>query len=169
MIVVAHDPAWAAQFAAEAEQIAAALAPHLLALHHIGSTSVPGIHAKPIIDMLAVARSLTAVDAATPALVALGYQAMGAFGITGRRYFRKDDAAGQRTHHLHCFARRSPHIARHLAFRDYLRAHPLVAADYGALKLRLAQNPDTYVEGKAPFIVKTQAQALTWYQQRRNH
>ena len=163
MPVVAHDPAWALGYAAEADAITQALPGQLLALHHIGSTAIPDILAKPIIDMLAVVRNLDALDAASPALAELGYQVMGEFGIAGRRYFRKDDPAGCRTHHLHGFADGSPHIRRHLAFRDYLRMHPSIAADYSALKHRLAASPDSYVEGKAPFVLETEAAALAWY------
>lgn len=163
MLVVPHDPAWASAFATESRRITRALGPNLLDVYHIGSTSVPGVLAKPIIDMLAIVAGLSALDAAAPALAAQGYQVMGEFGITGRRYFRKDDAAGRRTHHLHAYARGSPHIARHLAFRDYLRAHPGKAADYSALKQRLAADPDLYVEAKAPFVLATEAEALAWY------
>ncbi len=162
MLVVPHDPAWAGAFAAEAQAIGEALEGPLIALHHIGSTAIPGILAKPIIDMLAEVRDLADLDQATPALVALGYQAMGEFGIPGRRYYRKEDAAGTRTHHLHAFAQGSPHIVRHLAFRDYLRAHPARAADYDALKQRLAADPDHYVQRKGPFVLATEAEALAW-------
>ena len=166
MPIVPHDPAWAEAFAAEAQAIGAALAGPLIAVHHIGSTAIPGICAKPIIDMLAEVRDLDSLDQAAPALVALGYQAMGEFGIAGRRYFRRDDAAGIRTHHLHAYAMGSPHIARHLAFRDYLRAHPATAADYAALKQRLASDPVSYVERKGPFVLSIQAEALAWYTSR---
>jgi GrpB-like predicted nucleotidyltransferase (UPF0157 family) len=165
MLVVPHDPAWANRYTAEAERIAQALGGDALrALHHIGSTAIPGICAKPIIDMLAEVRDLDTFDTAAPALAALGYQVMGEFGIAGRRYFRKDDHAGTRTHHLHAFAHGSPHIARHLAFRDYLRAHPGKAQAYGALKLRLAAEPDHYVARKGPFVVATEAEALAWWE-----
>lgn len=162
MPVVPHHPGWAAAYRAEADIVRAAMGDTLIAVHHIGSTAIPGILAKPIIDMLGVAHSLDVIEAATPALVAAGYEAMGAFGIEGRRYFRKHDGAGVRTHHLHVFAAGSPHIARHLAFRDYLRAHPERAAAYSTLKQTLAADPASYVERKGPFVLAVQAEALAW-------
>ncbi|MFZ4689929.1 MAG: GrpB family protein [Polymorphobacter sp.] len=156
-----HDPAWVQAFAAEAVAISAAVPG--LTLHHIGSTAIPGILAKPIIDMLGDVPALRLVEAASPRLAALGYQVMGAFGIEGRRYFRKDDARGNRTHHLHVFASGSAHLVRHLAFRDYLRAHPDVAAAYAATKAALAHRDD-YADAKAPFVRATEAEALAWTQ-----
>jgi GrpB-like predicted nucleotidyltransferase (UPF0157 family) len=147
--------------------IAKAIPDTLIALHHIGSTSVPGLAAKPIIDMLAEVPTLDALDAASAKLDALGYEAMGAFGIEGRRYFRKTDPAGRRTHHLHAFERGSPHLVRHLAFRDYLRAHPEKAAAYGALKLALLEDGgsrETYQDAKAPFVAEIEREALAWRQ-----
>lgn len=162
MPVVPHQPGWAADYRAEADIVRAAMGDRLIAVHHIGSTAIPDILAKPIIDMLGVARSLDTVDDATPALVAAGYEAMGDFGIEGRRYFRKHDGTGVRTHHLHVFAAGSPHIARHLAFRDYLRANPERAAAYSDLKQVLAADPASYVERKGPFVLAVQAEALAW-------
>jgi len=137
------------------------------ALHHIGSTAVPGILAKPIIDMLGVVEHLDWVDQNTHALERLGYEAMGAYGIDGRRYFRKSDAGGVRSHHLHVFQASSPHIDRHLAFRDYLRAHGGVAQRYSDLKAALVRQADatreTYIDGKDPFIAETESLALAWY------
>jgi len=162
MPVVPHHPGWAADYRAEAAVIRSATGDKLMAVHHIGSTAIPDILAKPIIDMLAVVRSLDAIDDATPALVATGYEAMGTFGIEGRRYFRKHNGAGVRTHHLHVFAAGSPHIARHLAFRDYLLAHPDRAEAYSDLKRALAVDPASYVERKGPFVLAVQAEALAW-------
>ena len=158
------DPDWPAAFAAEAARLAPALGPHV-ALHHIGSTSVPGLRAKPIIDVLAVAPDLARFDAAAPGMAGLGYEAMGPFGIEGRRYFRRVEE-GVRTHHLHGFAAGSRHVARHLAFRDFLRAHPAEAAAYAALKQGLAmRHPEdwtAYGEGKAAFVRTMEARALAW-------
>jgi GrpB-like predicted nucleotidyltransferase (UPF0157 family) len=161
--IVAHNPLWANDFEMEAAALASAFGADLIALHHIGSTAIVGIHAKPVIDMLAVATSLDALQAATPALCARGYQAMGPYGIEGRRYFRKNDADGRRTHHLHGYARGSAQIDRHLAFRDYLRAHPAIALEYSAIKQRLAVGNGDYIEGKTPFVLATQADAMDWY------
>lgn len=94
---------------------------------------------------------------------------MGAYGIEGRRYFRKIDAEGRRTHHLHVFEQGSPHITRYLAFRDHLAAQPEIAAAYSALKARLARgdNPsrDEYLEGKDRFVRAAEQDAIAWYRQ----
>lgn len=95
---------------------------------------------------------------------------MGAFGIPGRLYFRKTNPTGERTHHLHVFQTGSPHIERHIAFRDYLKAYPQIAGDYSDLKARLAlapgAEPAAYVAGKAPFVSATEEAALAWYRRR---
>jgi len=164
--VVPYDPHWPQAFAAAAAELMAALGPGLLAIHHIGSTAVPGIYAKLVIDLLAVARDLAAVDEGSDAMRRLGYQVMGEFGIAGRRYFRRDDSAGLRTHQVHTFLDGSPHVRRHLAFRDFLRAHPAVAQQYSELKRRLAEahphDMDAYMDGKDGFIKETEARAIRW-------
>ncbi|HEX3870404.1 MAG TPA: GrpB family protein [Pirellulales bacterium] len=95
----------------------------------------------------------------------------GEFGIEGRRYFRRDDAAGVRTHHVHAFQIGSHHIARHLAFRDFLRAHPALAMEYSDLKRRLAEahphDIDAYMDGKDAFVKAMEARALAWTAKRR--
>ncbi|TRD22571.1 GrpB family protein [Palleronia caenipelagi] len=162
-----HDPAWADEFEVEARSLTRALAPFAVRFHHIGSTAIPDLLAKPIIDLLGVAPDLDGIDTGALRIEALGYEAMGAFGIEGRRYFRKISASGRRTHHLHVFAEGSSHITRHLAFRDYLRAHPETAARYGALKTRLVTTPNLdwggYQDGKAAFVQRTEADALDWW------
>jgi GrpB-like predicted nucleotidyltransferase (UPF0157 family) len=135
-----------------------------IALHHIGSTAIPGILAKPIIDLLGVARSFERLDGATGRIESLGYTAMGAFGIEGRRYFRKDDAEGRRTNHLHVFESGSPHIERHLAFRDYLRRYPVKAGEYSALKAELVASGAPYQDGKDAFVKAAEAEAINWRQ-----
>jgi len=167
VIVAPYDPAWHVAFEAEAERVVGALGDLVSALHHIGSTSIPGLCAKPIIDMLLVTGDGERLDRASAALVGLGYEARGEHGIAGRRYLHKSDAAGVRTHHVHAFASDSPHVGRHLAFRDYMIAHPAEAERYGALKQRLAReyryDIDGYVAGKAPYIEQQLARALAWW------
>lgn len=158
-LVVPYDPRWASGFAVEAAAVRNAVGPTQTGLEHIGSTAVPGLPAKPIIDMLGIAASLDAIDASS--LAKLGFTALGEYGIEGRRYFRKEAPNGARTHHLHIFAAGHPDIERHLAFRDYLRAHPPVAADYAALKADLAGRDD-YQQAKAAFVVATAAAAVAW-------
>lgn len=118
------------------------LGPNLDCIHHISDTAVFGLCAKPIIDILPVVFDLSAVDGQTGAFWAAGYEAMGEFGIPGRRYFRK--GGDRRTHQLHIFEKTNvQEIERHLAFCDYLRAHPEKADEYGALKRRLVRSIPT--------------------------
>lgn len=116
--IVDHDPAWSAAFEAEARRLQGALGAVAAAVHHVGSTSVPGLVAKPVIDVLLEVERLAELDVRTPVLEGLGYEALGEYGIPGRRYFRRGDAAGVRTHQVHAFARGSHGALRHLAFRD---------------------------------------------------
>lgn len=136
-------------------------------LHHIGSTAVPGLLAKPIIDLFGVVADLREIDASAAVVESLGYVVMGSFGIEGRRYFRKLNSNGERTHHLHIFTPGSPHIERHLAFRDYLKAHPETAAEYAAIKQKLVLEVggswDAYLDGEEPFIRSTQKAAISWF------
>ena len=167
VIVVAHNPAWKLAFETEAGQISAALGERLVGLHHIGSTAIPGIYAKPIIDFLMEVRDLTELDESSPALAALGYEVKGEFGIPGRRFFLKDDALGERSHHVHAFEAGTLGIDRHLAFRDFMIAHLQEAQAYSELKRELARkyplDIDSYVEAKDPFIKEHEARALAWW------
>lgn len=164
--VVPYDVEWPSLFEIEGVRIRSALGSLVLAVQHIGSTAVTGIHAKPIIDMLLVASDVQALDSEDVVMTHLGYQAMGEFGIRGRRYFRKDSLEGTRTHHLHAFQQGDPSIERHLAFRDYMNAHTAAAQSYASLKLRLtaahSNDNDAYVRGKDAFIREHQAKALAW-------
>jgi GrpB-like predicted nucleotidyltransferase (UPF0157 family) len=164
--VVPYDPRWPQEFERAAGEVIPALGPGLLAVHHIGSTSIPGMYAKPVIDILVIVEDLHAVDGRTAEMQTLGYQVLGEFGMEGRRYFRRDDSTGKRTHQIHAFAQGSPHVARHLAFRDFMRAHPDVAREYGDLKRRLAEahphDIEAYMDGKDGFIKEMEARALEW-------
>ena len=167
IIVLPYDPRWPAAFAAEAEHIRTALGAVAIDIHHIGSTSVPGLAAKPLIDILLAASSLDELDSFDGALVELGYEPMGEFGIPGRRFYRKGGNEN-RSHHIHAFQACSSvgdaALMRHLAFRDYLSANSTIAKEYGALKKQLAaahpDNIEDYMNGKHAFIQEHQAKAL---------
>jgi GrpB-like predicted nucleotidyltransferase (UPF0157 family) len=165
IIVVPYNPDWPVQFRAEAAKIAAIFGPDLVSIHHIGSTSVPGLSAKPIIDMMPVVRDIEGVDLFNPAMIRLGYQPRGEYGIPGRRYFVKGSDAN-RTHHIHIFALGNPEVNRHLDFRDYLIAHPAEAQQYAALKAELARqfphDIEGYMAGKDDFIKETIQKAQQW-------
>jgi GrpB-like predicted nucleotidyltransferase (UPF0157 family) len=161
--VVPHDPLWQQEFAIESARVKIALGENVIAIHHIGSTAIAAIHAKPIIDMLVEVSAIDRLDDRNSHMQALGYECMGEFGISGRRFFRKDNVAGIRTHHIHTFATESAQVKRHLAFRDYMNAHPEAARAYGELKQQLAQQFPTdiqgYMDGKAAFIREIDLQA----------
>lgn len=164
--VVAHNPAWRGEFEAEARNITRALGDLVVRLHHIGSTAIPDIFAKSIIDFLMEVENIVELDDRSSVMEELGYEAMGEFGIPGRRYFRKNNASGVRTYQVHAFEAGSTEVERHLAFRDYMIAHPLEAQAYGELKQKLAQeHPDdieAYMDGKDPFIKEYEAKAIAW-------
>ncbi|MCG3197606.1 MAG: GrpB family protein [Candidatus Omnitrophica bacterium] len=166
VIVAPHDPAWACEFETEAQLIRDAVGDLVLRLHHIGSTAIPGISAKPIIDILMEVRDIDELDSRSSSMQCLGYEAKGEFGIPGRRYFRKDSASGERTHQVHAFAAHSPEIERHLAFRDYMITHPEAAQRYSELKQLLAREHSSdiqaYMDGKDAFIKEQEAKALAW-------
>jgi GrpB-like predicted nucleotidyltransferase (UPF0157 family) len=166
--LIPHDPEWAEVFAREAAAIRTSGIQQeiLAAIHHIGSTAIPGIRAKPIIDILCAVTDLARLDANRADMERLGYEVMGEFGIPGRRYYRKNAPSGMRTHQIHAFQIGDPQIARHLAFRDFLRAHPEFAAEYDALKERLAEQFPTdlsqYTDGKDAFIQEIDRRAGVW-------
>ncbi|PTX97882.1 GrpB family protein [Opitutus sp. ER46] len=167
--VVPYDPAWPGRFEAERAFLRERFPGDLITrIEHFGSTAVPGLAAKPVIDLLVGVRSLarTQVEIA-PMLESLGYDYFwrathGDAGPPFYAWFIKRDAAGQRTHHLHFVEPHFEHWDR-LLFRDYLRQHPETAAAYAALKLRLAAEfPDDrvrYTREKTAFVVAVTNQA----------
>lgn len=171
IVVLPHDPRWATEFAREASLVRESLGISVTDVHHIGSTSVPNIYAKPIIDILVETTDLNAIDSNTLKMTACGYEAMGEFGLPGRRYFRRDNAQGIRTHHVHVFEKGSDSVERHLAFRDYLIAHPEHAQLYSVMKRELAplcaNDMNKYMDGKDPFIKDTEVLALEWFRSRK--
>lgn len=167
VVVVPHDRHWHSIFETESHQLAIAFGDNAIAIHHIGSTSIDTIYAKPIIDILVEVADIIEVDNRSIQIASLGYICMGENGIGGRRFFRKDNNVGMRTHHIHTFEVGLSQIDRHLAFRDYLRSHPEAAQAYSTLKQKLAQQYPTdiesYMDGKADFIQQIDAQASEWH------
>lgn len=161
--LVPHSPEWARLFAAEKQRLLVALAPFLrtivLDIQHVGSTSIPGIPAKPIIDIgIAVTDHDTARVTIEP-LEELGYVYLGEHEVPGRHFFYLGDASTTgRTHHLHMLEQTNPQWRQQIGFRDYLTAHPATAAAYGELKTELAaqyaEDRPAYLEGKADFITQ---------------
>ena len=174
--LVDYDPRWPEQFAAEAERILSAVgADPIVSIEHFGSTAIPGMPAKPVIDLLVAVRSLTeARQCAVPALEAMGYS-----------YWRDDPAPdrlflvkglppdGPRTHHVHIVEPDVSHDPRlgefsftdRLLFRDYLKAHPEEAQRYAALKqdlaVRFPDDREAYTEGKTEYVYSIMQKART--------
>ena len=168
VVLEPYDPAWPQRYEEERRRIAAALGEMveggvLDGLEHIGSTSVPGLRAKPCIDIMARVHPLPLPQDKVDALVALGYEYLGEHGFPGRHYFRR----GPHDVHLHVVGFESDYWARHRLFRDYLRAHPEAARRYQALKLELAarfrEDRAAYTEGKSELVEQLEREAFTWH------
>lgn len=150
--IVDYDPAWPAAFEAQHKRLAPLL--DGADIHHFGSTAVPGLAAKPVIDMIALVGDL---DAPIAALVhSAGYEFPRAFNATlAHRRFLCYPTASHRTHHLHLVDQREE-LERRLRFRDRLRADPILAAEYVTLKRELAErhrdDRETYTEAKSEFV-----------------
>jgi GrpB-like predicted nucleotidyltransferase (UPF0157 family) len=165
ILVVPYNPEWPATFEKEASLISQALGTAATEIHHIGSTSIPGIFAKPIIDILVKTSLIDEVDDRSEEMEAIGFEVLGESGIAGRRYFRKCNDAGLRLCHVHIFAHDSEDAKRHIAFRDYMLAHPVLAEEYSELKQALGKkfphDIDGYMDGKVEFIKNTQKLAMS--------
>jgi GrpB-like predicted nucleotidyltransferase (UPF0157 family) len=157
VIIVNYDPRWALMYEEERARILTAIGRHLVGIEHVGSTAVPGLAAKPIIDIMPGVRTLADAAHCVAPLRALGYDDVPAreAQIPERRLFRKGPR-GAESHHLHMVEVTSAFWERHILFRDYLRAHPDIATEYAALKHELAvryQNDrDGYTDAKTSFI-----------------
>lgn len=155
IVVTDYDSTWPEQAAQARARLTDALPGLFLEIEHVGSTSVPGLAAKPIIDLMA---SVPSLDAVTPehetALADEGFHAADS-GMTDRLFYVRHDGAGRRSHHLHVVDADTWDTRNERLFRDHLRAHPDVAAEYGALKQRLAaevRDPDTYTRRKTDLV-----------------
>lgn len=163
--VVEYNSKWPIDFKNESEKIHDILGVIANHIYHIGSTSVPGLKAKPIIDIMLEVTSFDALDSKAAAFEGLGYEVKGEFGMARRRYFRKGGM--HRTHQIHAFESGDSHIIRHLAFRDYLIVNKNIANEYGALKSDLAKtcNNDInrYGDRKDEFVKYHEGKAVAWY------
>lgn len=164
-LLVAPDPAWPEMALTEAKRWHGSGMTGLVEVHHIGSTSVPGLPAKPIIDLIPVFESTAAMDAARSFVEGLGFEWLGEFGLPGRRYCRRDDPeSGKRLVQAHCYVEGSAEITRHLAFRDALRSNAPLRAGYAAIKGKCAAlhpgDMHSYGDCKSEWVQKAEAQAL---------
>ncbi len=166
--LVPHNPEWSHQADEEALRILDGLSFPIIGIYHIGSTSVAGIKAKPILDFVIEVENLEDVIQAVPEFEAIGYQSKGEYSIPGRQFFTKD-TEGERTHHLHVFQQGHPDIERHIVFRDYLRANPEAAREYEKLKEKMAKRfpkqSSDYTAAKSDFILSMDEVARYWLEQ----
>jgi GrpB-like predicted nucleotidyltransferase (UPF0157 family) len=165
VIVTSYDPQWPAEFVAEEARIRAAILRPAL-IEHIGSTAVPNLAAKPVIDIMIGLASLAEATNWIRELQALGYEYVPEYEtvMPERRYFRRMESA-RRSHQIHMVERGGDFWVRHLAFRDFLSTNPQHANDYGRLKMELAarfrDDRDGYMDGKDKFIKNLEALAMS--------
>jgi len=166
--IAEYDPRWPAMFEEERSRLQAAIGEWAADIQHVGSTAIPGIAAKPIIDIAIHLNLLVdALKCITPLVEHLQYECLGEFGIPDRIYFRKPTAtplSGQiaghdragRTHQIHMYPLGHEQFAKHITFRDYLRTHPDAARQYEALKrelaVRHAGDVEAYADAKSDFV-----------------
>ncbi len=157
VVVVDYDPRWPSQYEEEKDRILGAIGDVTVAIEHIGSTAVPGLGAKPIIDIMVAVSRLGDAERCIEPLQEIGYEYVPEYNdvIPERRYFHKGPP-GARTYHLHMVELTSGFWERHLLFRDFLRTHPEEARRYHQLKKELAakfgSDRDGYTEAKTSFI-----------------
>jgi GrpB-like predicted nucleotidyltransferase (UPF0157 family) len=168
--VCSYNEKWPLMFLEEAEKLKLIFGAEILDIYHIGSTSVRGLKAKPIIDIMPVVKDINLVDKYNEAMQNIEYELKGENGLRGRRYFQK--GGDNRTHHVHIYQVGSYEIKRHLAFRDYLQSNPCLKKTYGDLKERLAQqfphDIDSYINGKDRIVKEIEEKALEWFIENQN-
>ncbi|MHA1863126.1 MAG: GrpB family protein [Candidatus Thorarchaeota archaeon] len=165
--VVPYDDNWPALYDQEISRINSVLEEEIISVHHIGSTSIPGMSAKPIIDILLEVKDIVKIDRYDNQMIALSYKPRGELGIPGRRYFSREEPQDVRTHHIHSFQTGNVGLERHLAFRNYMIAHPEDVKTYSELKIVLARrfqwDVDGYISGKHLYMERMETVALEWY------
>ena len=161
VVVVPYDPQWPQAFQKIATELRAALGTYAVGIEHVGSTSVPGLAAKPVIDIDVVIADYSVFPAVRERLQAIGYVHEGDLGIVGREAFRYADKPHLQTHHLYVCPQDSEALRSHLVFRAYLRAHPEAVEWYGRIKQEAARlyqyDIDGYMAHKAPCIAEIYA------------
>ena len=162
VVVLPYDEQWKHDFLQIKAELAIALGQLAIEIEHVGSTSVQGLSAKPIIDIDVVIKDYSGLENAILALEKIGYQHEGNLGIAGREAFKYDGKEHLRKHHLYVCPEDSRELKRHIAFRDYLQTHPDAVREYGRIKEEGAElypdDIDRYIEHKSPFIEKIYAE-----------
>lgn len=168
LVVASYSEEWPLQFADARAELLEVLAPSRVVIEHIGSTSIPGLAAKPIIDVLLGADSLGTIENAIQALAQRGYEYVSKYEgeFPARRYFVKSESHSALRINLHAVVQGSQFWLEHIAFRDALRSNPSLASQYQELKMhlavKLAQDRPAYTAAKAPFIQAVVASALAY-------
>lgn len=167
VVIEDYDPRWPTLFEEERARLEPALVAFATSITHMGSTAVPGLCAKPIVDMLVTVEPFGPPERYIPALAAFSYSLRVDPANTERHAFGKRDAQGRRPvpgYNLHIVQQGGREHRRALAFRDYLRAHPAAAREYGDLKRRLAathgSDRDAYTQAKTAFVRSIEAKCL---------
>ena len=162
--IVSYDPNWKDMYKEESEKIKNVLSDIIIDIHHVGSTAIPGIKAKPVIDILVEVKDIEGVDQYNYKMRELGYEVMGEYGIPKRRFFRK--GGNKRTHHIYIFKVGNEEIERHINFKEYMIAHPDKGQEYSKLKEKLANkytyDVENYTNGKSDFIKGIDRKAKLW-------
>lgn len=162
-----HDDNWFRRYEEETRLLIDIFGDEIISFEHFGSTAVPGLKAKPVIDMMCIVKDIESIDSYNKLMSSLGYEVAGEWGITGRRLFRK--GGENRTHHIHVYQFDNPEIQRHLIVRDFLRSNPDELERYGQMKEMLARQFDdtsSYSKAKKPFVQEMEKRALQWHSEK---
>ncbi len=163
--VLNYNKNWKTKYIREANKLKLLFKSIFVSIHHIGSTSIPNMAAKPTIDILIVVNDINKVDALNESMKKLGYRAESEYGIKGRRYFWK--YPGNHKYHIHVFEQNDINIIRHLVFKEYLMENEERVKEYSNLKKILAEKHrysiNKYMQGKNDLIKKIETKALSWY------
>ena len=156
VVVLPYDPKWKADFEAIKQELEAAAGDLLVAVEHVGSTSVEGLSAKPCIDIDAVIEDYSVFEEVIDKLRSIGYIHEGNLGIKDREAFKYSNKPHLQKHHLYVCPQQSKELYRHIAFRDFLRSNPEAARKYASVKETAARlfpdDIDKYIEYKSPCI-----------------
>ncbi|KPN15502.1 hypothetical protein AKG37_01405 [Bacillus australimaris] len=165
--VIEYQSSWSEQFQDEHDKLKKIVGDNWIYGHHIGSTSVKGMAAKPIIDILLEVKHISGLDECNHLFRQLGYEPLGENGLKGRRFFRKGGL--NQTHHVHAYEAGHDDVKRHLVFRDYLKAAPERAKAYANKKRQLAkaypEDMASYINGKDAIIKEIEQEAYNWSKQ----
>ncbi|HCN61677.1 MULTISPECIES: GrpB family protein [Mammaliicoccus] len=162
-----YDPKWSKSFENECDAMREIFGDEIVRFEHFGSTSVLGMKAKPVVDMMILVKDINEIDNFNDQLELLGYDVAGEWGIEGRRLLRK--GGDNRSHHIHIYQQDHPEIYRHLVMRDYLKEHSEEVKSYSDFKEKLANKYDETIEyskAKKEFVSQLEQRAIQYYKDR---